>query len=198
MSWLKGHQTILSLNVHPSPMTEDDRYTVYLLVCDQVTSVGPRATRAQDVAVDVSTLRTVSTPSTDALVLCQLSHPHNRWKSLSLWGLRLTYRSNIARHISKTKPAGRPVAFLNKGKVSCWAGAEQYMIFFLRLLLTPVETVRFSLPCSEEGAAAPKATKAMETAMSLVKYILRTFGKLGQGQCLECLWRRAGRSVMKV
>lgn len=166
-------------------MTEDDRYTVSLLVCDQVTSVGPRATRAQDVAVDVSTLRTVSTPSTDALVLCQLSHPHNRRKSLSLRDLRLTYRSNIARHISEAKPAGSPVAFLNKRRVSCWVGTEQY-IHFLRLLHTPVETVRFSLPCSEEGAAAPKATKAMETAMSLVKYILRIIWKLGQRRCLEC------------
>lgn len=73
-SWLKAHQIILSLDIHPWPMTEDDRYILDLLVCDEVTSVGPRASRAQDVAVDVSTLRTVSTPSTDALVLCQLSH----------------------------------------------------------------------------------------------------------------------------
>lgn len=82
--------------------------------------------------------------------------------------LRLTYRSNIARYVGEAKPAGSPVAFLNKRKVSRWVGTKHYTNF-LRLLRTPVETVRFSLPCSEEGAAAPKATKAMETAMSLVK-----------------------------
>lgn len=167
-------------------MAEVVRDTVNSLVCDQVTSVSPLAPRAQNVAVDVSALRTVSSPRTDTLLLRQLSHPHNRRSSLFLWSLHATYSPHIAIHISEAKPAGIPIAFLNKVNVSRWSGTEE-CTNFLRPSRTPDETVRFSLPCSAEGAAAPKATKAVETAMSLVKYISRIIRKFGKVQCLECM-----------